>query len=727
MSKEEVAVKERDGGEQETYETVPFRIHPRVFAALGANLVTDDVVAVIELIKNSYDAFAQNVWLRFTDDPVKGRLLEITDDGSGMTRQTIEDVWCLVATPYKDGNPTVKKGGKVRRVVGEKGLGRLSAARLGNRLHMLTQAALSPCWEVTVDWSAISRGEDLSQSFVRFREFSEDSPFEESGTRLLISGLSGQWDTGRIEDLQENLARLISPFSELDDFNIYMHGFGDDGTEAIRVTSPEFLSHPKYSIKGTADGQGNVKAVYRFSPLARERVPRIRAVSGAWESIQEEFGDKRRYQHSSDRAHCGPFSFEIRAWDIAAADTKEISETFDYQRSLVRKAIGAHKGISIYRDGVLVLPKSEKTRDWLGLDLRRVSNIGRRLSTTQLVGYVSISADDNPMISDTSDRERLASCLEVSEFEAIIKAVVGFLEIERMEDRSQVDLEKPMRDLFEELSVDPLMAKVASLAEEGAEASSVVPLVRAFSGSLAATRKTIEARFVYYSRLATIGTIAQMLVHEIRNRTIILGSALKFLKGRPRLFLDKDEEEHVQAAQEAVDGLEGLAGTFAPLASRSFRRGQRNSVLEERVGGCVTMQRRDLRSKGIETKVPDSKTVVSVDPGELDAIILNLITNAVYWMGEVPRGQRELEFVVESIGGGERVRLWVNDTGPGIEDEDVMKVFWPGVTRKPGGIGMGLTVASELVEAYGGKMLTSHPGQHGGASFAFDVPVSKVQ
>ena len=93
MSKEEMVVQEQDDGKQETYETVPFRIHPRVFAALGANLVTDDVVAVIELIKNSYDAFAQNVWLRFIDDPVKGRLLEITDDGSGMTRQTIEEVW----------------------------------------------------------------------------------------------------------------------------------------------------------------------------------------------------------------------------------------------------------------------------------------------------------------------------------------------------------------------------------------------------------------------------------------------------------------------------------------------------------------------------------------------------------------------------------------------------------------------------------------------------------
>ena len=444
-----------------------------------------------------------------------------------------------------------------------------------------------------------------------------------------------------------------------------------------------------------------------------------------WESICEEFEDRNRFRYSAEGARCGPFSFEIRAWDIASADTREISENFGYPRNRIRKAISAHKGISIYRDGVLVLPKSDKARDWLGLDLRRVSDTGRRLSTSQLVGYVSISADDNPKIGDTSDRERLASCLEVSEFEAIIKAVVGLLEIERKEDRVQTDRERPMKDLFSQLSADPLISQVSSLAEEGAKAASVVPLVRDFGGALASTRKTIEDRFFYYSRLATIGTIAQMLVHEIRNRTIALGGILKFAKRRPTLFVDEDSEEQIRAAQRAVDSLESLADTFAPLASRSFRRGRRDSILEERIAGCLAMYKRDIQNKGILTIVPNSETVVSVDPGELDAIILNLINNATYWLGEVPRGTRELEFAIEPAVGEGRVRVWVNDTGPGMDDEDVERVFWPGVTRKPDGIGMGLTVAAELVEAYGGTMLTRHPGKRGGASFAFDVPLLK--
>ena len=711
--------KKKDG-----YEQIPFRMHPRVFAALGADLVTNDVVAVIELVKNSYDAFAQNVWLRFRDDLTLGTFLEIEDDGDGMTREIIEDVWCLVATPYKELNPVAKSGKKERRVAGEKGLGRLSAARLGGRLHMLTKAPAAPCWEVDVDWANISEGDDLSKSFARCREYPEKSPFGKSGTRLLIHDLKGQWDESRISDLEENLARLISPFSALGDFNIFLSGFGEAQTEEVKIESPEFLSKPKYSISGSVDETGNGKCTYNFSPIV-EGTGRKKKLNFTWEKIYDAIQDRSRFPFSSDTAHCGSFSFEIRAWDIASDDTQEIAERFEFQKSQVRKAIRAHKGISVYRDGVLVLPKSDNARDWLGLDLRRVSKVGTRLSTSQLVGYVSISAEKNPKIEDTSDRERLAACIEVADFEEILKAVVAFLENERDDDRVKPDREKPMDDLFQGLSAEELVAEVIALSEEGAEASEAVPLLRAFSSSLDSARKTIQERFVYYSRLATVGTIAQMLVHEIRTRTTAFGSFIEFIKSRFGPFKDKEIEEEFRCTDSAVNALERLADTFAPLASRGFKRRKRQSVLENQIRDCLTLHRGEIEKKRVRCRVPESETIVAVDPGELDAIILNLVTNAVYWMGDVPKQDRELEFRLTPISEGQRVRVWVHDTGPGLDAEDIEKVFWPGVTRKPGGIGMGLTVASELVAAYGGRMSTKYPGAKGGASFAFDLPLRK--
>ena len=717
-------MKKRMPKEKNGFERVPFRIHPRVFAALGADLVTNDVVAVIELVKNSYDAFAQNVRLRFRDDPSQGMFLEVVDDGNGMTREIIENVWCLVATPYKELNPVVKSGSKERRVAGEKGLGRLSVARLGERLHMLTKAPGELCWEVEVNWSDISDGDELSKSYAGCRRYPGESPFK-SGTRLRIYDLAVEWDESRILDLQENLARLISPFSALGDFNIFLSGFDSAYTEEeVQVESPGFLSKPKYSIRGSADRNGNVKGTYRFAPSekgsAREKHPTL-----SWGQIHDAIQDRTQFRYSSRAANCGPLTFEIRAWDIDTDAIQEIAERFDFQKSRVRKAIRAHKGISVYRDGVLVLPKSDNTRDWLGLDLRRVSKVGTRLSTSQLVGYVSISGKANPQIKDTSDRERLASCIEVAEFEEILKAIVALLENERDEDRIKPDREKPMDDLFENLSAEDLVAEVIALSEEGSEVSEAIPLLRTFSRSLDSARKAIQERFVYYSRLATVGTIAHMLVHEIRNRTTAFGSFLEFMKVRFGPFKDKGIKDEFRRVDNAVDALERLADTFSPLASRNFRRRKRYAILEDRIRDCLMLNQGEIKTKHIRCRVPESETAVAVDPGELDAIILNLVTNAAYWMGDVPKEDRKLEFRFTPINEGDRVRIHVHDTGPGLDKEDVEKVFWPGVTRKPGGIGMGLTVASELVAAYGGRMATRSPGTKGGASFTFDLPLRR--
>lgn len=707
------------------FERVPIQIHPRVFSALGADLVTDDLVAVIELVKNAYDAFAQNVRLRFGKDESGGSFFEIKDDGTGMTRQVIEKVWCCVATPYRNVNRVSKRDGKIRRVVGEKGLGRLAVARLGSHLRMLTQAAGAPCWEVTVDWAAVQQADELSQSFVRCREFRQLSPFQESGTCLRVSDLNGQWDQARIEDLKENLARLISPFFGVDDFNILLETPSAAESEEVQIEAPAFLTKPKYSVRGTVDDEGNVSGHYRFAPLGvnggREKKLKL-----SWERIFDGIQDRTRFPYSSDASHCGPFSFEIRAWDVNSDGTQEIAHRFDFQKSKVRKAIRAHKGISVYRDGVLVLPKSESARDWFGLDLRRVSKVGTRLSTSQIVGYVSITAAENSGIKDTSDRERLVSSPEVAEFIEILKAVVGFLENERDSDRSKEDRRKPSTRLIEGMSADALVKEVVQLSERGASARDVMPVLRNFKESLDSDRRLIENRFIYYSRLATVGTIAHLLVHEIRNRTTVYGSFLEFVKDRFSPFHEPGMEATFRRADNAIDALERLADTFSPLASRNFRRRKRYSNLEERIQACLSLLAGEISRKGVRCSVPDTETTVAVDPGELDAIILNLVSNSIYWMGEVPRDDRMLSFeVTQGSGGGDRVRVSVTDQGPGIDQEDLEKVFWPGMTRKPGGIGMGLTVASELVASYGGRMAAEVRNPHTGARFIFDLPSRK--
>ncbi|MEA2206383.1 MAG: hypothetical protein QOE77_3159 [Blastocatellia bacterium] len=709
------------------FELVPFRMHPRVFAALGADLVTNDVVAVIELVKNSYDAFAENAWVRFRRDAKRGEYLEIEDDGQGMTKAIIDDVWCLVATPFKENNPVAQSGNKLRRVAGEKGLGRLAMARLGSQLQLITKSSEDAAYEVTVDWSDIASESDISACYARRRKYADGLPFVESetGTVLRIYDLKSIWDEGKIADLEDNLARLISPFAPEDDFKIFLNGPGQLTTGAVRIESPEFLSRPKYLIKGKVDKKGNVESQYKYSPI-REGKGRTRKLKLGWQQIYDnERDESKKSRFDAKNAHCGPFSFEIRAWDIAQEDTQELSERFDLKKAQIRPTIRAHKGVSVYRDRILVLPKSENARDWLGLDLRRVSWTGPRLSTNQIVGYVAISAENNPSIVDTSDREGLVSSREVVEFEEILKAIVELLENERDVDRVKRERETPLGDLFASLNAEDMVAEMISLAEQGVEVSEAVPILQAFSSQLDKARNAIQERFVYYSRLATVGTIAQMLVHEIRNRTISFGSFLNFVDKRYGSTEDKNFQLEYRSADNSVNALERLADTFSPLASRTFRRRLRDSWLEDRIRECLELQAAEIKRKRIRVHVPDSKTRVAVDPGELDAILLNLITNAAYWLTQVPEDKRDIDFRIAALDGGKRVRIWVHDSGPGIEEEEVNRVFLPGVTHKPGGIGMGLTVASELVAQYNGQMIAKYPGTKSGASFAFDLPVKK--
>lgn len=701
---------------------IPFRMHPRVFKALGADLVTSDIVALVELVKNSYDAFASRVDIRFMTGPGNDAYIEIDDDGEGMTVEIIDDVWCVVATPFKETHPEARSGRRTRRVAGDKGLGRLSSARLGDRLLMHTQAKGGTCWEVEVDWSAVFGADNMGSCTVVRRKYSGVPIFGSSGTRIQIFGPKN-WTSSELEELEENLARLLSPFEVADDFSIRFRAPGESSDRPVSRETQAFLKRPKYSIEGRADRKGDIECHYRFTPI-KEGKPRTHRVRLTWKQAMDSVRGPDREKRDRNGPECGPFSFDIRAWDISSDDAAEIAEEFELKKTSIRKAITAHKGISVYRDRILVLPKSEKTRDWLGLDLRRVSRVGARLSTSQLVGYVAISAKANPHIADTSDRERLAESRAVEDLTDLLVAIVRLMEAERSIDRTPRGRERPLRDLLSSLSADKVISDVSEMAAAGAGASEAVPVLQTFNAELAETKKTIEERFVHYSRLATVGTIAQMLVHEIRNRTTALGHFLRGLKDHIGPSGDADLTAGHRIASGAVDALERLADTFSPLASRSFRRRQREAILEERIARCIEMTEGDIRREGVRVSVPDTRTPVAADPGEVDSILLNLITNSLYWLGQAPKDKRIIEVRLSMIDGARRVRVWFHDSGPGIAEEDVDKVFWPGVTRKPDGIGMGLTVASELVAEYGGRMTIKHPGLLGGASLAFDLPAS---
>ena len=689
----------------------PFRVHARALAALGRDLVTDDVVAVMELVKNSYDALATRVDVRIRptgDSPGGEGYIEVADDGHGMDYDTVRDLWCVIATPSRAERPIAESGSRARAVTGEKGLGRLAAARLGDSIQVRTKKTGRAALEFSLNWTDLFRIGNIGDAGISVSRLPDGSVSGEQGTTIRIGLLRSHWDRDKIQNIGADLARLVSPFGA-EDFAIRLEAPDRDGTADVRsVQLPEYMSEPKYRIAGTADADGTIHWRYFYRPIG--------GTGGRDEARVEERGGSGDTQPT-----CGPFEFEIRAWDLSMDDTRDIAEHYREARSRIRGLIREHRGISLYRDDVLVLPKSDRARDWLGLDLRRISRVGTRLSTSQVVGYARITRASNPDITDTSDRERLVDNPAFATFRASLLRVVEILENERDTDRDKK--RKSAKDLFADINAGPLLSQVEGLRDEGGDVEDAISATRAFAGQLERARTDIEKRFGYYNRLAVVGTIAQIVIHEIRSHTTVIGRALRKASEAAKRIGDRALGSAVDLADGSATTLEALAKRFAPLARRGYRLGRRHSVLEDAIDRCCEMLGPELRSRVITVEKPTThETRVRIDPGELDAVILNLMTNSIYWTLKRKSGRR-LRFRVSPGRTVGRVTVSVDDTGPGIDLRDRERVFRPGWTRKPGGIGMGLVVASEMVEDRGGKMRTSIPGGLGGATFEFDLPL----
>ncbi len=708
---------------------IPFRMHPRVFESLGADLVTSDVVAIIELVKNSYDAHATRVDVRLKKSDEHGHLmLEIEDDGSGMTREVIENAWAVVATPYRVTQTNSKQGRKGRRVSGEKGLGRLSAARLGDRLEMFTKSANENCWQVKVDWGTLAASDDLGSCEIELRKCDGDALAERTGTLIRIRELKGKWDDEKIAELRDLLSRLISPFARVEDFKIWLTPLGGKEAESEEIEPARFLSKPPYLLKGSVDKSGKVNCTYTYAPLQGPGRT-VEIVRELWASnfVASE-NDQDDGQEENQMPQCGSFKFEIRVWDLDkdAETFKEISQEFNLNLATLRKTIKSYQGLSLYRDEILVLPKSESAKDWLGLDLRRVSKTGKRISTNQIVGYLAVTAENNPGLRDTSDRERLVDNLAARDFKKLLWEIAGLLENEREKDRLEIRKERSLKELFAELSTQPLIERMSGTIAQGIEPRSLLHLVEKHGAEVEKAVEEIEQRFIYYSRLASLGTLAAMLTHEVGQNTLVIGALTQALrdlieKGEPAVLEIKKDWE---LADRSVRSLDRLAKKMTPLGSRKFGSKRRDSVLEDEIQHCLDAHEEDIRNRKVEiTYHTDAETKVAVDPGELFGIINNLLDNSLYWLGYVKDRPRRIEVQISPRPQKGRVYVQFHDSGPGIQDGDEESIFWPGVTQKPEGFGLGLVVASELVAKHDGRLHLIKPGKLGGASFGFDLPL----
>lgn len=698
--------------------TVPLRPKARILKTLGEELISSDVVAIIELVKNSYDADAQCVLINFDAEDS----IIVSDNGCGMDLQVIRDSWMTIATPHKK---SAKNSSKYnRRYLGEKGIGRFSSSKLANELELISRP-MDGGEEVYVyfDWAQFDQ--DLFLDEIQFlteirepstinEEFLSDIPDidRRSGTVLQMSGLKNSWGDSDFNELDRGLSRLISPFKEISDFEIFVKKPNPSGVELTRVEAPEIIKFPHYTLKGCIEADGKFEIIITVEEEGKDK-----EFDGYFYQHKEGSQwkvrplDKKLLDVPSDEfreIECGAFTFELRVWD--RDDLGNIDQKVGGGIRSIRQDLDAIAGINIYRDGFRVLPYGEPNNDWLRLDMRRVQTPAKRLSNNQITGYISISADENPRLHDRSNREGLDSNRAYHDLEQIMVEILAKFEgiryLARRPEKIQRDGSKdPQKGLFDEPNLSSLKDVISS---DDTDKKVALNLVDEFERSWKTQIKSFKDVLSQYHSLATLGGIVDKVLHDGRQPL----ASIQIESGLGKEAIEDFLEE---SGLEDIDGLDLVEKSFERITSQAsilrqvFNRVEpfggrkkgrpKKYYIEDLIRDNFDIYRKEINSLGVNLELPQSQTLVSLDVTELSEIFTNLITNSIYWISQVEVEARYIYVDVNRLDDG-ALEILFSDSGPGVDSEIKNRIFEPYVSGRSDGHGLGLSLVGEIVKSY---------------------------
>lgn len=724
----------------------PLRPRARLMLTIGLELISSETVALTELVKNAFDADASYVLVRLKGLIADGAIreghgvIEVLDDGVGMSAATIAETWLEPATPNRRRQRHSPRG---RRILGEKGVGRFAAAKLARKLELISRPAGDLEVSVGVDWTDFEKedayldeikiswaeqapvvfgpsGEIAQLWHQAVRDHLEGAkgstpkarPNPEQGTLLRMREIRAGWDAELIFELRTTLSRLVSPFGSehglARDFTIILDVPTEFGVVSGLVEPPEELERPHYTLEATVDAYGRASGVMTLKNGAV--LPVDRQLVNADDDVPDVSAPLR----------CGPFTIRLRVWD---RDVESLSTVAPEQSpSSVRHILDRAAGISIYRDGFRVLPYGESRDDWLRLDLRRVQSPTRRLSNNQIVGYLLIGRDTNPELVDQTNREGIVNGPALEDLRVAVRQLLVLLENERYKIRPRRE-RRHKGGLLDRIDLGHLRDEIAARLP-GDEV--IVEMVTDLQREVDKRNEEVGQVLSRYHRLATLGQLIDWVVHE-------LGQPLLAARQAADLGLDRAASSSQRLDDACKRLVEELATRLTTIrdqtrvASDVLRRiepfgGRRRGrppqiLLEAAIADAVELLQADIRKIGAQVSLPHGSTPVTVDGTELQEVVVNLLTNSVHWLRQVPKDRRRIDIDTKRNPDGS-LSVLVEDSGPGIEEEDQEHIFEPYFTTRDGGVGLGLSIAGEIVsEFYGGELELLPPGELGGARF----------
>lgn len=533
---------------------VHFDVSVGLKRVLGRELITDDEVAILEMVKNSFDAGAKGVHLYFDSE----RIL-VVDDGSGMDEDDLKNKWLFVAYSAKraeNAEDFRDKAANRGYLAGSKGIGRFSSDRLGQVLTLQTRpkGKAARAHQLKIDWAKFEQDDrqhfetipvDLEtiDCFSLPPELKKLEASLSNGTVIEITQLRKVWDRNDLVSLKATLSKLINPFgNEVDDFSIDIiapaEREGDENSRKKAERSKEDLSS-RDIVNGRV---GN----FIFSTLRSKTTFITVKIEG--DRIKSLLTDRGEVIYEISEPN--PYS------NLEGADfycelyylNQSAKLTFARRIGLPSVQFGS---VFLFRNGFRVYPIGEADFDWFGYDRRKAQGYNRNLGGRELIGRVDVYGSDNNFQEASSRNQGLIETPAVRELKKC------FMEhcLKRLEKYvvpvSWADSADSNADDLSRLLTDPGKARVAEVVAKLID-NDDVELVR-YSQRLIGILNERSERFE--GSLSSLRSIAE----KVGDRTFLEGLAnaerrfeeLKKAEAEARKIADQQRAATFRATERA--------------------------------------------------------------------------------------------------------------------------------------------------------------------------------
>jgi len=692
-----------------------FRPKAHILRLLGAELIKNPVMAIYELVKNSYDADSSTVNVDFYNIEDKEKsMVTIEDNGTGITAEVMENVWLEPGTDHRkpigiNGEITIRRSPLFNRVpMGEKGVGRFAVHKLGDVITLVTRPAMvitdatgNKVKEVldyeitlTINWDEFSQSKYLDDVQVFWQVQKDSSKFyfkDDSGTKIQVSTLKEPWTRGMARSLSREVVSMLSPKVDQRLFKINL-GFDNQWLKGFPDAS-EILKFAPYKYTALLDEDFNLTVDYVFS-LALNKDFGTRKINSHTENIkgqlipalrkeleEEELWNAEKINSFIDdfEKQKNPFGgilLEIYSYDL---DSKTL-KNYTHDSKTLKAVLKQHYGFKVFKNDMRVFNYGEPGNDWLELDIKRVQN-KQWFSNNQNIGFIYLDAANAIDLVEKTNREGFIENEAYKIFYKSIIAILSNFKAERLKDRNKwlsfIEPAPKTNTYQDQTSIFKELIDSTDYSDQEQKEK--------LKNEADALQQDFEKKKEILLIPAGVGMTASVALHEIEK---LVPRMKKSVNDNP--FERTIADEQVDELNDYVQGILSV-----------LRKGGNKPIdLKDSIEKAISNYSFKCKSRKIEviTDLNDNISSIVCDKRYFITMIMNILDNSIYWLDTIYKDNKGI-FIRSYLDDNSPVVLVV-DNGPGFKD-DISDVVMPFFSRKEDGIGIGLYLIDTLMMKYG--------------------------